>query len=434
MASLPSVSEMNPDPEWFDRPLGMLKPDYLGACLSNITPTIASLLGAKTDRPTLPKTVFGDTEMDAVDKVVLFLFDGFRYDDWRRRKDGFVGFMNNAGNLAPITTVFPSTTAAALTSIATSLTPQEHCLPEWFVYLKEADMVVESLPFSGVTERGRDSLLRRLNPHVLFRGQTVFSALRKQGIDSASFLPRAIASSVYTKVSQRGSVVLPYLSASDLSLALRRQLELPDGPRFIYVYWSSIDTIEHVFGATSQEASVEIDSVSFALKQGLLARADTRASGRTLLLATADHGQIDVSPRKTRYLNRIKSLSDSYEISPGGRPILPSGGARDVFLHIKPERLEKIEEELSKRLAGFASIVRTETAIRAGLFGINRPRKRFVERVGNLLILPHRKETLWYEFKDRGRFDLKGHHGGLTHDELIVPLASARLDSPKALA
>lgn len=414
--------------KWFDESLGMLRPDYGGACLSSVPSTALSMLGVDTGRPKLPRGVFGEVTTEGAENVVLFLFDGFGYKRWSRGKGGFVGALNAAGNLAPITTIFPSTTAAALTSVVTSLTPQEHCLPEWFVYLKEIDSIIESLPFSPIGGRGRD-LSGPVSPRVLFEGTTIFSTLKKAGIHSYSYLPGRIAFSAYSSVSHRGSEIRPYITSSDLAISLRKGLEAARSPSFFYVYWSSVDTLEHEFGATSEEAAVEAESVSFTLKKGLLDRLDNKTAAKTLLMATADHGQLDVDPERTMFLNRLRRLSGSYAKSPAGKSILPSGGARDVFLHIEPNRLDDVELYLAKKLEGFASVVRSEAAIREGLFGLNRPRRRFTERIGNLIILPHRNETAWYRFREGRGFDLKGHHGGLTSDEMMIPFASARLDS-----
>ena len=114
-------------------PPGSLKPDYRGYCLSNVSSTVLSLLGVNPNRTTLPKDALGGTESE-IENVVLMLFDGLGYRELLRQTErGFFGSLAKEGSVRPITTVFPSTTAAALTSVSTGLTPQEHGLPEWFV-------------------------------------------------------------------------------------------------------------------------------------------------------------------------------------------------------------------------------------------------------------------------------------------------------------
>jgi len=71
--------------------------------------------------------------------------------------------------------------------------------------------------------------------------------------------------------------------------------------------------------------------------------------------------------------------------------------------------------------------MRTEEAIDEGLFGVNTPSRKFRRRVGNLMILPHAKKTVWYRYRKGDALALRGHHGGLLKDEMTIPLASARV-------
>jgi hypothetical protein len=114
-----------------------------------------------------------------------------------------------------------------------------------------------------------------------------------------------------------------------------------------------------------------------------------------------------------------------------GKRILPTGSPRDVFLHVKEEKLTETRELLSQKLGGKAQIVETKEAIKNGLFGLGEVGTEFFDRMGNLLVLPHRNETVWFEhFKGR-RFSLLGHHGGLNEDEMLVPLAVTQLSNLK---
>jgi hypothetical protein len=108
-----------------------LVPDYRGYCLTNVPNTIFSVFGLDDGGRGLPGDALGATETSGTENVVLLLLDGLGYREWRKHeKDGFIGALSRKGHVRPISTVFPSTTAAALTTISTGLTPQEHGLPE----------------------------------------------------------------------------------------------------------------------------------------------------------------------------------------------------------------------------------------------------------------------------------------------------------------
>lgn len=409
-------------------PPGAVRPDYSGYNLSGIPWTALKTLGVKTERPGLPSEAFGSVETSGIENVVLFLFDGLGYREWKRQAGkGFFGAMTTRGNVRPISTVFPSTTAAALTTVSTGLTPQEHGLPEWYVYMEEVGAVILTLPFVRAGEWGRDTLLGAMDPRDLFDGRTIFRRLRDSGVPSASFASRTLANSAYSRLSRRGANVVPYMSASDLSVSLRRHLETSRGPKFIYVYWSSVDTLEHAYGPNTDEAGVEASLISHALQEGFLNRLSRGVAKRTLVMATADHGQLNVNPRKTLYLNRFRKVTDSLNSSPSGAKIPPWGSARDVYLSVKEDRLSEMETYLSGKLEGVASVLRTDEAVRLGLFGLGRPTRRFLRRVGNLMILPHGRKMVWYRYAKGESLDMKGHHGGLSRDEMTIPFAVARV-------
>ncbi len=423
---------MNSLPEEF------ILPDYNSLCLSNVTPTVLALLGVKTDRPRIPEHAFGGVSVDSPERVILVVLDGFGYREWQNQaSEGFVHAMTTKGHTIPMSTVFPSTTAAALTSLSTGLTPQEHGLPEWFVYFRELDMIVATLPFSPMGDPGRDTLWRTTDPRILFKGETIYRKLAREGIPSYSFVNRTIAESAYSTTSLRGSETNAYSSSSDLMAAVKRKVEAVGSPSLFYVYWSYVDTIEHRFGPNTDESSLEAAMISYSIQKGLVEKLDRKVAEKTLVIVTSDHGQINVSPRTTIYLNRFRRLAENFERSESGKKILPSGSPRDVFLHTGSNS-NAVREYLEKKLDGVATVLDVEEAISLGLFGIRKPRRNFRDRVGDLLILPHKKHTIWYDHtKDGeisrsrrtrgGTFDMLGHHGGLTEDEVKIPFGVARL-------
>jgi hypothetical protein len=78
---------------------------------------------------------------------------------------------------------------------------------------------------------------------------------------------------------------------------------------------------------------------------------------------------------------------------------------------------------LAKRLEGKADVVQTEALIADGYFGPS-VSERFLERVGNLVILPYRYESVWWYEKDKFDMQFLGHHGGLTPQEMETVLYS----------
>lgn len=410
---------------WLDEGKNFMLPEYEGRCLSNLPWSIFEMLSSRRQERALPKDLFGQIDKEKIERVILILVDGFGFGQLLKQKNRLCEIIKTHGVMKPITTVFPSTTAAALTSLSTGLTPQEHGLLEWYIYLEEIGEIIASLPFSPIGSRGRDILVNKLSPRVLFEGKTIYSAMKKEGVRSFTFLGRNIAGSSYSKTVHRGSLNVPYSSSSDMFVNLRKQLSQTKERSYFYLYWSSVDTIEHIYGPSFEASKIEFELFTHALLEGLVNKLDTSQARNTILMITSDHGQIDIEPEVTIYLNRFRKLKKNFLPNLKGKPIEPTGSARDVFLHVKEK--ESMLNYLRDKLDGVALVLDTEEATERGLFGIGKQSSKFLNRRGQILILPYSNRTVWYKFSGQEKLEMKGHHGSLTPDELVVPFLAVEL-------
>jgi len=403
----------------------LVRPQYDRRCISNLPDAIRHQFG-------LPHRKLGliDVLLEAGAKpgrfrnVILLLIDGAgvtQTSDWA----ALAGF-RRAGSVTPITTVFPSTTAAALTTLHSGgLTPREHGLPEWHIYFRELDEILESLPF----RRLEDGTLCNADPKMLFDGPTMYEELGKAGVQSFTFVRSAYSDGPYSRVALRGSTVVGALDTADLFVNLAARLSSTTSPTYFFVYWDAIDNMAHRYGPGGEYSKVGLDTLGFALKRGLLDHLDESVRRDTLLLLTADHGGVRVNPQETIYLeHEWPGINDAFRNGPRGRLILPSGNVRDVFLSIREDQLDLTASTLRQLLAGRADILTSEEAVRDGLFGsgeVDHP--EFRSRIGDILILPRGNRTIWFRHPGTQPYHLPGTHGGLTRDEMMVPLAVSPL-------
>ena len=84
-------------------------------------------------------------------------------------------------------------------------------------------------------------------------------------------------------------------------------------------------------------------------------------------------------------------------------------------------------EVLGEELEGQAQVLTVDQAVDLGLFGRGEPHPRLRSRAGNTMILPYDGHHVWYHHLPHSQFELRGHHGGLTEAEMLVPLVVARL-------
>ena len=408
-----------------------LYPCYAANCISNIPGTVLDLFGVENQRK-LPIEV--NKMADGVNKVVLLVLDGFGYNQFLccYKDHKFLANLAEKSEVFPLTSVFPSQTTNALVTLNTGLTPQEHGLFECFLYLKEVDMIVNTLRFEPLGSKRRNELLEKgFNPNILFKGKTIQSTLSGAGVKAFASIYFGDAYSPCSKILFDGNTILPSLKSSDLIVNLRKIIEKTEGPAYFFVHLATLDTIAHEYGLHSQEYAAELSIISYLLNKELVEKIDKKTAKETLILVTADHGGLNVVPKETTYLNWFPEVVANLQYGKGGKRILPTGSPRDVFLHVTEKKLTETREFLSQKLGDKAKVIDTKEAIKNGLFGLGEVGSKFLDRAGNLLILPHDNETVWFEhFKGR-KFHLLGHHGGLNEDEMLVPLAITKLDNLK---
>jgi len=205
---------------------------------------------------------------------------------------------------------------------------------------------------------------------------------------------------------------------------LHRALENAKGKNYFFLYYDKVDTISHDYGPGSEHVEAEVDMFLYTMEQFI----PKMKKAKTLFLFTADHGQSEVDPATTVYLNKtFPRLHKWIKTNQQGQLLAPGGSCRDQFLYIKEEALAEAQTVLSQGLQGKADVICTDEMIAQGYFGSN-VSDTFRARVGNLVILPYRYESVWWYKK--GKFEQKyyGHHGGLTPQEMEIPLLALELN------
>ena len=89
---------------------------------------------------------------------------------------------------------------------------------------------------------------------------------------------------------------MPYESPSQIPENIAEVVHAP-GPSFLLVYAPDYDTVCHLYGPKSAMAAYHAGRIDRLIEAVL--RALPR-DGRTTLLVTADHGQVQVDPCKSR--------------------------------------------------------------------------------------------------------------------------------------
>jgi hypothetical protein len=359
------------------------------------------------------------------DAVILFLVDGFGWRFFERfQDDPFLKRIARGGTVEKLTSQFPSTTAAHLTTIHTGQPVGVSGIYEWFIYEPALDQIIAPLLFSYSGTKERETLrAAKIDPSVIYPRGTFYSELKQMGVAPYVFGIRDYTPSTFSRAMMNGAEMLRFITLPEALVNIGLLLEKQNKPAYIHLYFDKIDTISHEYGPGTPQAEAEIQSFLLVMEHYF----EQVFKGKPVLfLMTADHGQVDVNPKTAIYLNldhHFQGLERFIKTNQNGQLLIPAGSARDMFLHVRNELLDEAQAFLAKRLEGKADVVKVGALMEAGYFGTEIS-PRFRERVGNLVILPYANETVWWYEKDRFEQRFYGHHGGLTPEEIETVLYS----------
>src|SRR5690349_23536936 len=203
-----------------------MRPDYAGASLVNLVAALVAARGGKARH-----TPLVDPQFDArVRNVVFLIIDGLG--------DNYLARHGARSELArrrrrAITSVFPSTTASAITTSYTGATPLEHGLTGWFTYFGEAACVGASLPFRSRGDM-RPLSARGVRPEQIYVRRSIFEQIPIRSIVVTS---RDIVDSDYNSCHCRGAERVAYETLDELVLRTEKAVKSGKDRKFIYVYW-----------------------------------------------------------------------------------------------------------------------------------------------------------------------------------------------------
>lgn len=402
---------------------GYVRPAYADYCFANVPATAADVLGADLGR-TLPGDALRDVETDGVSTVVVLLVDGFGWAQFGRDAGDHPVFSRLAdrATLTPLTGIYPTETAACVTTVHTGAPTAQHAVLGWDQYLPPRDAYVETLPYRVLDGPALDEAFEGFEPGELVRADPIYPELADHGVAATAIQPENTLVTPYSTYTTAGAETRGYDGTpEDLAREIRRACEA-GGPRYVYAYYPDVDAAAHYAGTESAAHREALAGLDSALETELLAKLDDETAAETLLLATADHGEVDTDPETNVDLWEFPGVRQRLARRPGGDPIPPVGGPRNVHLHVRDGEREALAADLERELD--ALVLSRDEYLEAGLFGDVEPSDAFARRAGDLLVVPNERSVWW---GGAPALEFVGMHGGLHPREAIVPLAACRL-------
>ncbi|MDP7066020.1 MAG: alkaline phosphatase family protein [Acidimicrobiales bacterium] len=319
------------------------------------------------------------------DCIVLLIVDGLGYEQLEKHRSE-LPFLGPASATA-ITTVAPSTTASALTSISTGVPPGEHGVVGYKIPTSQG--LLNCLRWSVGSKLMMNDL-----PPIDFQPVEPFLGTHPSVITRAEF-----QSTGFTQAHLRNGNFCGWWSPATLVTEITHQVRL--GVSFVYAYYDGLDKVGHVHGLEDHY----LDELKFV--DALVERIVQELPDGAVLLVTADHGMVAVG-------DNVLNLDE--ELIRGTSST--SGEARFLWLHAK-ERSTQALMDMAQIYADVAWIVSIDQMLDEQWFGpyVSSEARR---RLGDVAVVA-REAIAVIDPRLPDSPHLIARHGSVTAAEMLVP-------------
>jgi hypothetical protein len=291
----------------------------------------------------------------------------------------------------PITTVVPSTTAAALTSIASGMAPASHGMVGYRMLLggQVLDVLRWKVPEGKPPEPSAVTLV-----DSAFGGRNVPTVVRAE-----------FKRSGFTESHMRGVRFVGWRTTATLVTHVGRLID--GGETFVYAYYDGVDKVAHEYGITDGFFSAETMAADRLVGDLLDALPDD-----AVLVITADHGQVQFERWVT--MEPVAKLVRAY-----------AGDARFRYLYARPGTEGDLLKAATDAYGDDAWVLGRDQLVDEGWLGPEPPAGDVLTRIGDVA-LAAKGNIAFADPTHPHETRLRAGHGSLTPDEMLVPLLAGR--------
>lgn len=399
-------------------------PEYLDGSIANVPGTVAALLNVPFEGlPPLREDVWRPLG-DGVRRVVTIVIDALGWNLLEKEGATFEPLLAQATAVSQLTSIFPSTTVSALSSLWTGVAPIQHGLVGLRLHMPEYGGIGQFLDFLPSVGMLPEALLAAgLDPQQFLRWPGMAEQLAAAGVQSHALRAWEITDSMLSHMHGRGAVEHGVASFTDMMAQTRDLLEQKVGESlYVAAYWSSIDTLSHFYGWSSDVVAAEMNTLAGQIERELLAALSPAAREGTAVLILADHGQIIAPPEGQHYLEDYPELRRLLAMPPTGEP-------RVTYLHAREGARDELLAGLNGVLGEALVAWPVEEALAMGLFGPRPFLAEGVQRLGDVIVAMRGEQVLFSEREGEKMMAdrMIGRHGGMTEAEMKVPWLAFRL-------
>jgi hypothetical protein len=351
--------------------------------------------------------------LDRAQHIFLVVLDGLGYDYLSAKPDSFL----HKNLIGKISSVFPTSTAPAISSYASGMSPASHGIFGWFQWVGVLGQICACLPFES-----RAVQTPFADHGVSFSDCFSFSTFFQDLTRSCyAYSPEAITFSPYNSYISRGATPVPYKTWSDLVSKIGVKTSSPSGKSYNYIYWPYFDTSCHINGLHSDQTASYFDAADKGVSGLVTTLSDlgkvSGQDGGSVVLVTADHGMIDTVPEKRLQLENFPSIADCLTKPLCGEP-------RVVYCHVRSKDRAAFPQIVAEVLGDYCECHSSETLIKEGWFGTSAesvPAYHY-DALGDYTLVMKEDYTLKDRIPGEKPKDFIGMHGGVSAQEMEIPL------------
>ncbi len=381
----------------------MIIPDYEGNSIVNLVSTVIAAEGQDPQHSVLRD--FDASHWGDYRNILLVVLDGMG-DEFLQKQfpDSFL----NRHRVRRMTSVFPTTTATAITSFLSAQTPLEHAITGWYMYLREVGAASVLLPFKPRYARKTGFDFEGITGEQILDFDRAFAHIHRK---KCYVTPSYLIGSPYNAYASPDSQKFGYNTFGGFFKQIRKAVRQGDEKKYIYAYWSKVDALMHRYGTTSEEVASHFNELDQRMEYLVKSIQDED----TLVIITADHGLIDTTPTRALSVDDYPKLKDYLILPLCGEP-------RVGYAYVRNGKTNEFLQYMNDNLSNVCDIITQEEAIRSGVFGSGVPGMKFRDRIGDYILLMKENYVLKDHVINETPPDFIGYHGGLSEKELFVPL------------
>ncbi|MCI8273251.1 MAG: nucleotide pyrophosphatase [Clostridia bacterium] len=374
----------------------IVMPNYEHSILNVIT-SILKYYNVKTEYTSLEEL---DQELkNKYRNVVFIVLDGMGEHILNKiSPKGY--FCNN--KKACITSVYPSTTTAALTTYYSGKPPYETGWIAWSQYFKEYGRAVDMFLHK---ESYKGELLNDTNLDV-FENIVNYKSIFNQIEEASSNIKAYEVTPSYSEKRSKRS-----LRAENIDEAIEYVEMLCNNPeeKFIFTYCDNPDSTLHKFGTDSEEAEKFIKETELKIKDMC-----ENLPEDTIVIISADHGHKNIEKSYT-----ILDYPEIQECL-----IMPASlESRVLAFWVKEDMKKDFEERFNKNFKNEFWLMTKEEFLEKNFLGYGKKHPKIDDFIGNYIALSVAGSMIRLEtFLAEGKKVKKSTHCGLTKEEMEVPL------------